>query len=419
MSHTLPQPAGIRSTLRIRNFRLFVFGAFVSNMGTWLQSVALSWLVLELTNSAFWVSMITFAQFAPMLVLGLVGGVVADRFDRRKILLTTQTLLLISAAALALVAHTAPSLAAIMPIVIFGGVALAINAPSFQSFLGDLVPRTHVTSAISVNASQFSLSRVLGPALAGPILATSGVAGGFLLTLSGAPAAFALNAASFLAVIFALLRIRLDPTDRPVRKFGRESFIEGFRQVGESPAIKTLLGVAVVLSLLGAPIVALLPVFAKQVLGRGAGAYGQLFAAFGLGTAVGSLNAPRVLRWGYTRVIIFSGVAQVATLVGFAHIARFLPCLILAGLYGVAHALILASTSSGLQLAASPETRGRVMSLFMMAFGGLYPVGALLAGILSDLTSPQTALTVTAALILISVLFANGWRSKLESVTHV
>jgi len=258
----------------------------------------------------------------------------------------------------------------------------------------------------------------LGPALAGPILATSGAAGGFLLALSGASAAFALNAATFLAVIFALTRIRLDPTDRPVRKLGRESFMEGFRAVAGSPAIKTLLAVAVILSLLGAPIVALMPVFAKQVLGRGAATYGQLFAAFGLGTALGSLNAPRVLRWGYTRLIIFGAIAQAGTLVAFAHIAQFLPCLILAGFYGVAHALILASTSSGLQLAASPETRGRVMSLFMMAFGGLYPVGALLAGIVSDLTSPQTALTATAALILLSALLAYRWRTKLESVTH-
>lgn len=395
--------------LRIRNFRLFVFGAFVSNMGTWLQSVALSWLILELTDRAFWVSMVVVAQFAPMLVFGLAGGVVADRFNRRRILITTQALLMASATALTVVTASGwASLGTLMPIVLFGGCALAFNAPAFQSFISDLVPRTHVPVAVSLNASQFSLSRVLGPALAGYIMAASGAAGGLLIAGSGAATAFGLNAVSFLAVIVGLLMIRIPKVKAERRKISRDTFKGAFATVQTSSRIKAMLLVAVAISLLSAPAIALLPVFAKKVLAGDAGLYGRLFAGFGVGAALGSLASARLVRLvGYKRLVILGMVSQAVLLTVFAMSTSEIVCLLAIAAYGILHAAVLSSTSSGLQLAAPPSRRGRVMSLFMMAFAGLYPLGAFLSGIAADrVGAPRTLVASAVGLAVAAVV---GW----------
>src|SRR5688500_12524516 len=154
-----------------RNFALFWSGALISNTGTWLQNVALAWVVLELTNSAFWVSMVTFTQFIPTLLFGLFGGLMADRLDRRRVLLVTQTLAMIFAAALAVVTWTGhASVATLLPIIGLAGVTMAFNAPSFQAIIPDLVPPRLILDAVSLNSTQFSVARVVGPALGGLLL---------------------------------------------------------------------------------------------------------------------------------------------------------------------------------------------------------------------------------------------------------
>lgn len=414
----IPVPRVV-DALRIYNFRLFFFGAFVSNMGTWLQSTALAWLILELTHSAFWVSMVAVAQFGPMLLLGLVGGVVADRFERRRILLLTQILMLISAAVLTYISLTGRvSLATVMPIVVLGGCALAFNAPAFQSFIADLVPRSHVPAAVSLNASQFSLSRVLGPALAGSIMAAGGAAGGLILASRGAAMAFGINTITFLAVIGALLMIKVPPHERSSAISG-DSFRWAFRTISESPPIRTLLTVAMVLSLLSAPVIALLPVVAKTILAGGAETYGQLFAGFGIGAALGSLNSAKVIRvFGYAKLVLVGGMIQTLLLVAIAGSTSFILTLSLVCVFGGLHSMIISSTSTALQLVAPPRRRGRVMSLFLMAFAGLFPLGSLLGGLAADALGVPASLMASAALLGLSVLLALRFRHDLSVVEH-
>ncbi|MGH2725578.1 MAG: MFS transporter, partial [Actinomycetota bacterium] len=268
-----------------RNFALFWSGALISNTGTWLQNVALAWVVLELTNSAFWVSMVTFTQFIPTLLFGLFGGLMADRLDRRRVLLVTQSLAMVFAAALAIVTWTGhASVTTLLPIIGLTGVTMAFNAPSFQAIIPDLVPPRLILDAVSLNSTQFSVARVIGPAL-----------GGLILAKYGAGWAFSVNALTFLAVIAALLAIRTPRHDPPTSS-GARALFGGVRAASASPAITALLGTTAIASLFGAPVIALLSVMARDVLGREASGYGGLFAMFSAGAVAGALATGFVVR---------------------------------------------------------------------------------------------------------------------------
>jgi MFS family permease len=398
---------GTLRILQIREFRLLWTGAFISNAGTWLQNVALSWLVLQITHSAFWVSMVSVAQFAPILLFGLLGGVTADRFNRRRLLLITQSLMLASAAGLSVVAYMGRArLTTIMPLVALGGVAFAFNAPAFQALVPDLVSKKDLPSAISLNASQFSFSRVIGPAI-----------GGYVVASFGAAAAFALNAVSFLAVIVALLMISVRPQEG-VKRIRKDSFFGAFRAAREAPEIKVLLAIAMAVSLLSAPVIALLPVVAREVLHRGAASYGRLFAAFGVGATVGGLFAAKaVARAGYRRLLVVTGLLQAGFLVLFALSRNFGLSSVAIALFGTNYACALVSTNSGLQLSTPPRRRGRVMSLYLMAFAGLYPLGALAMGAASDKFAAPAAIAVSGALVAATALAAYPFTKILDALT--
>lgn len=382
----LEQPAAPArfDTLRpfgYRNFALFWSGALVSNIGTWLQNVALAWVVLDLTESAFWVSMVTFTQFIPTLLFGLFGGLVADRLDRRRVLLLTQSLAMCFATALAVVTWTGhASVATLLPIIGAAGITMAFNAPSFQALIPDLIPSRLILDAVSLNSTQFSIARVLGPALGGLILATI-----------GAGWAFGVNALSFLAVIAALLAIRTTRHDPPTSS-GARALFGGVRAAYESPAIIALLAATAICSVFGAPVIALLSVMAKHVLRLGAGGYGSLFAMFSVGAVGGALATGALVRRFGLRTAIGSGMAILASLIALFAASRNLvtSSILLVGI-GAVYTMSVSATNSGLQTAVPARKRGRIMSLYMMAWGGLFPVGALLAGILADrIGAPRT-----------------------------
>lgn len=364
-----------------RDFALFWSGALISNIGTWLQNVALAWLVLELTDSAFWVSMVTFSQFIPTLLFGLFGGLVADRLDRRRVLLVTQSLAMSFAAALAIVTWTGhASVATLLPIIGAAGVTMAFNAPSFQALIPDLIPSRLILDAVSLNSTQFSIARVAGPAIGGVILATH-----------GAGWAFGVNALSFLAVIGALLAIRTQRHDPPTSS-GARALFGGVRAASESPAILALLAATAIVSVFGAPVIALLSVMAKHVLHRGAGGYGALFAVFSLGAVAGALATGAIVRRFGLRMSVGGGMGVLAVLVALFALSRNIvtSSLLLVGI-GVVYTMSVSATNSGLQTAVPARKRGRVMSLYMMAWGGLFPVGALMAGIIaSHIGAPKT-----------------------------
>lgn len=378
---TIPPLAGTLAPLRHRDFALFWSGALVSNVGTWLQNVALSWLMLEITDSAFWVSMVSFAQFIPMLIFGLVGGLNADRRERRRVLVVTQSALMVLAFAVAGVTLAgSASVATIIPIVGLSGIVLAFNAPAFQAIIPDLVPSSLVVDAVSLNAAQFSVARVIGPAI-----------GGFLVAAAGAGWAFLTNGASFLAVIVALMCMRSVPHDPPTSA-GTRALLGGIRAASSSPRIKAMLATTAVASLFGAPVLALLPVMARDVLGRDAGGYGGLFAIFSVGAVVGALSTGRLVRRLGIRAATASCLGALAALsVGFALSRNVgVTSAVLAGI-GFVYTVSVSATNGGLQTAVPARMRGRVMSLYMMAWAGLFPVGAIVAGsIATRLGAPAT-----------------------------
>ncbi|MEO7803205.1 MAG: MFS transporter [Actinomycetota bacterium] len=404
--HALESVPGIITTLRHREFRIFITGAFLSNLGTWTQAVALSWLILQLTNSAFLVALVPAAQFGPILILGIPGGVLVDRFDRKRLLLWSQVVMAITAAVLAIITYLDAVTAAIaIPLVAVGGSAMAIHAPAFHALMSDMLPRRNVRAAIAINSSQFSMSRVIGPAV-----------GGYIVAFKGAGLAFALNAVSFIFVIGALLMIHITPHEKSSR-IRRSSFTRAFKVTSSSPQLQTLLSVAIALSLVSAPIVALLPVMARDVLNGGADLYGHLFGAFGLGTAIGSLSSHRaVSRIGYRRLVIFGGAAQGILLIGFAISTTIALNLVLIGVYGLFHGATLAANLGAVQLAVPNRSRGRVMSLFMVAFAGLFPVGSLISGGIAEKIGAVNALVGTGALTILVSLVGLMFASQLNSI---
>ena len=364
-----------------RDFALFWSGALVSNIGTWLQNVALAWLMLELTGSEFWVAMVTFTQFIPTLLFGLFGGLMADRLDRRRVLLVTQTMAMSFAAALAVVTWTGhASVATLLPIIGAAGITMAFNAPAFQALIPDLIPSRLILDAVSLNSTQFSIARVLGPALGGLILATI-----------GAGWAFGVNALSFLAVIAALVMIRTERHDPPTSS-GARALFGGVRAAYASRAITMLLVATAICSVFGAPVIALLSVMAKHVLDLGAGGYGSLFAMFSVGAVAGALaTGALVRRFGLRRAVGVGMFLLAGLIAAFAASRNVVVSSILLVGVGAVYTMSVSATASGLQMAMPPRKRGRIMSLYMMAWGGLFPVGALIAGIVaSNIGAPKT-----------------------------
>jgi MFS family permease len=380
-----------------RNFGLFWSGALVSNVGTWLQNVAMSWLVLEITHSPFWVSMVTFCQFFPTLMFGLFGGLMADRLDRRRVLLVTQTVQMSLAFVLVAITWSGhASVATLLPVIGLSGVSMAFNAPAFQAIIPDLVPPRLIIDAVSLNSTQWSVARVFGPAL-----------GGLILGVYGAGWAFFSNGASFLAVIAALLMIRTEKHDPPTST-GARALFGGVRSARETPAIAMLLAATAVVSLFGAPVLVLLPVMARDVLGLHAEGFGGLFALFSVGAVFGALSTATIVRrFGMRTTMVGALVALAALIAGFGQSKSLaLSIALLIGI-GAVYTMSVSATSSGLQSSIPPKRRGRIMSLYMMAWGGLYPIGAVAAGyIATHVGAPKTLTMLTVPLTAAAIWLA-------------
>jgi MFS family permease len=364
---------GSFDSLRHRNFRLLWTGAILSNVGTWMQSVALSWFVFELTRSAFWVSFITFVNFLPI-VLSPIGGVLTDRLDRRRILLVTQTLMMVDASLLALLAWTGhASLLAVNVLTLGQGLAFAFNGPSWLAFVPSLVPPEDLINAIALNSTQFSMARVVGPAAAGA-----------LISVIGPAAIFAVNAVSYVAVLIALVLISTPPPVRGPKRRARDLLSGGIAYTMRNRRIRTMiLGIAVV-SFFGAPVTSLLPIYAAGAFHRGAGAFGALAAAMGLGSVFGALAVGRLGSRVSPRAVAASTLLLAGVLVLFAATRVYAVGISLMALYGGCYLFVVAATNGDIQLHVEDSVRGRVLSIYMMAFGALFPLGSLLAGLVAE-----------------------------------
>jgi MFS family permease len=360
--------------LRNPNFRLFWSGNFLSNIGTWMQNVAQGWLVLTLTNSAFWLGVVGFAGSVPFLIFTLFGGVIADRVNKRKLLLVTQTVMMVLAFALAALAWL--KIITVWEVVVLAflnGMAMAMNAPSYQALVPRLVKRQDLTNAIALNSAQFNMSRILGPTLGGYAMAVFGVAGNFFL-----------NGVSFLAVLWALTRIEY-PEEPPSHYPGfLSSLRQGFTYLRGNPQMLVLIWMTAVASLLAIPFITFIPYFARIQLHTGETGLGWLLAASGSGAVMGAVTvAARGNLPHRGAVVAFGGCVFFSAIIGFCYSTNFTfsQCLLL--VEGYSAILMISSFNVAIQHLSTDAMRGRVMSIYATSFLGLPPVGALLAGALS------------------------------------
>jgi predicted MFS family arabinose efflux permease len=375
--------------LRNPNFRLFWSGNFLSNIGTWMQNVAQGWLVLLLTNSAFWLGVVGFAGSIPFLFFTLFGGVIADRVDKRRLLMVTQTVMMVLAFVLAALAGLKViTVWEVAMIAFLNGTAMAMNAPSYQALVPRLVEREDLTNAIALNSAQFNMSRIVGPTLGGYAMALLGVAGNFFL-----------NGFSFLAVLWALTRIRY-PDAKPRRHESMwASLQDGFAYVRSEPQMLILVWMTMVVSFLGIPFITFIPFFAKIQLHVGASGLGWLLACSGSGSVLAAVTiaSKGVLRHR-GKLVTFAGVIFFAAIVGFCYSRIFWLSECLAFIEGYNGMLMFSSFNVSIQHLSSDEMRGRTMSIYATSFLGLPPVGALLAGDLSRHIPTGHALAMMAAM---------------------
>jgi len=371
---------GMFRALSHRNFRIFWLGAFLSNVGTWMQAVAQGWLVLQLTNSAFWLGLDAFMATAPGFFLTLLGGVFADLVDRRRLLIYTQVAAGLAALGLATLIWTgAVNRWMVLGFSFITGCCMALASPSYLALTYDLVGREDLANAVALNSSQFQLSRVVGPALAG-----------FGFKLFGLAGCFYVNGLSFIAVVVSLGMVRIEPgkhasgtqahSARDRRALWR-NLLEGFRYVRHRPRVFSLLMISSVNSLFGAPYFALIPIYARDVFHLGATGLAWLMGTAGAGAFCGAalltiLGDFRRKGWA----VLCGSVAFGVCVTAFALSTRLMFSYIF--LFGLGFAIVIsvAMVNTLLQKLVTDQMRGRVMSMFILSFVGTMPIGNIIAG---------------------------------------
>lgn len=381
-----------------RDFRLMWAGACTSSIGTWMQKLAQSWLVLQLSGSAFMLGLDSFLGEIPIFLLALVAGVVADRFDRRRLLVYSQLVQMTCAFTLAFMfAFETVQVWHILTLSFVVGTAQAFGAPAYQSLLPSLVPREHLPNAIAMNSIQFNLARVVGPAL-----------GGLALAKLGASWCFGLNGLSYLAVIASLLMITAGFVPSPTKESVGESMKQGLRFISKQAGVKTLIAVSFASTSLGISIVTFLPVFAKDVYGGDEATYTLLLTTEAVGAICGALlvafRGKTVRLW---REAMFSLAVLGACMTGFALVPSMVMGLVFLFFGGMALISCFAMMSSLIQFAATDEMRGRVMSIYNIAFRGGMPIGSLITGkLIQDYSARPVVAGEGAILVLIGLALA-------------
>jgi len=354
------------------NFRLYWTGALLSNVGTWMQTLAQSWLVYHLTGSALLLGTVNFLQGLPSLFLSLLGGVLADRIERRRLMLATQAFQMVLAFILAgLTLANVVRVEHIMVIAFLSGLVNAINTPVRQGIISDLVPRNDLQNAIAVSSAQFQTSQLLGPAIAGVVVATIGAGWAFLF-----------NGLSFLAVIVSLLLLRLPPWTVPAKVPMWQSAKEGIRFVFRHEVMGTLVLMAIVPAMFGRPSQqSLMPVFAESVLHVGPQGLGILMSASGAGALSGALLVAS-LSWVRRRGLLQlgAGIAYGLALILFAASRRLELSLALLFVGSACNMVFSSLNQTFLQSLAPDEMRGRVLSVLTLTTFGMMPLGSMLAG---------------------------------------
>jgi MFS family permease len=408
---TWPLPRSVRA-LAFHDFRVFWAGAVVSSTGNNMQLTALLWVVAVATRSAAQVTLIAFITFLPLLLLSPVGGALADRFPRRRLLLVTQALMMMQAFTLfGLWQAGLPSFWALFAMSLAGGTLVALNAPAWQSIMPDLVPGGVVRNAITLNSVQFNVARAAGPML-----------GGVLIAWVGAGVCFLVNALSFVLVMMALLVMTSADSAPHRNRVERPGVLAGFaesvRYLRAEPGLRVAVTTHAVFALLAAPVVQLIPVLSVEVLEVGSEAYGLLLGSFGVGSVatgfvIGTLDE-RVLPSHLLKGSLALAAVSVLGL-GFA------PGLVVGVLFmlafGASFVAVIAIEHSAIQALSDDHIRGRITSLWLMTFGACLPIGTILMGLAADVVGVRAVLVGAGALIALALAALLG-RGLLPAIDH-
>lgn len=397
--------------LRYRNYRLFFTGQGISLIGTWMQQIALSWLVYRLTDSVFLLGAVTFSSQIPSFLLGPFAGVFADRFNRQKILLVTQGLSMVQASTLAFLVLTETiEVWHILTLSALLGTINAFDMATRQSFVVEMVDqREDLSNAIALNSSLFNMARLVGPSIAGVLIAAVGEGMCILI-----------NALSYIAVISSLLLMRLKPFV-PVKTESKvfQSLKEGFAYAFSFPPIRTLILVVGLISLFGMPFSVFLPVFARDILHGGANTLGFLMGASGVGALSGALFlAQRKSVLGLGKVIIFTMSVFGLALIAFSFSKMLILSLLLMLFTGFGMIVTMASCNTLLQTLVDDDKRGRVMSMYSTAFMGMAPIGSMLASSVAENIGVTYALAACGFMCAICVVPLALSLPRLRKMVH-
>jgi predicted MFS family arabinose efflux permease len=396
---------GFLSALGYRSYRLLWTGAFLSSVGTWTQDVALAWLIHTRMHDPFYLGLRAFAADAPLLAFMLVGGAVADRADRRHILLLSNGLQMVYAIVLGLLYWTGHlGIGAILLLAAVTGLTQSQSAPAYQAVITTLVPPRQIPNAVALNSLQFNLSRAVGPVIAGLLLARVGTG-----------ACFAANAVSFVAVMIALFRIEMPPARPPSGGTLVESLRDGIGHVWRDPTLSRLTVLGAVGSFLAFPLITYLPVVAGDVLKTGAAGYSLLLSSFGAGAIVGAIaTAHRGHVPGRGRALLLALVVYGFATAGAMAVRRQDACMAL--LFVAGWMLVTAfSTLNSLVQENVPEAfRGRVVSIYGLAFRGGMPIGSLVAGALAGRFGAPAVIGVFSAVLVALAVAHLAWGPRLR-----
>ncbi len=393
--------AGFRA-LAVRNYRLFWVGQLISLTGSWMQTTAQAWLVLQITRSPLALGLVTTLQFLPIMLLSLVGGVITDHVPKQRLLLVTQIAALVQAAIFGmLVATGVIQLWHVYVLAAIQGVINAIDNPARQAFVPELTGREHMVNAVALNSMLFNGARIVGPALAGLVIARIGIA----------PTLY-LNALSFVAVIWGLLRMNAHEFFAvPPKGEGPvgQRLVEGLRYVWHTPSVLAIMMVVAAIGTFGYNFSVVLPLLAGFVLHTSAEGFGGLSAFLGLGSLLAALMAAYARQITFGRLLAGS-VAFSVLLAAVAFATNFALSAALLVALGFAGITFATTANSLLQLTVPDELRGRVMSLYILLFAGSTPIGGLLIGTLSDIVGVSWTLFLCAVLCAIGVAGAAVYR---------
>jgi MFS family permease len=395
----VPLPSGV-AALSNRDYRVYFTGNVVAQIGSWMQTVSQSWLVLQLTNSPFLLGLTSTLQFGPILLLSAFTGVLADRLVKRNILIVTQSAQATLAFALGVLVWTdRAQYWNIAVVAVLWGLTSAFDQPTRLSFVMELAGRQHVVSAVGMNSASFNAARIVGPSVAGVLIARVGLFAGFVL-----------NALAFLVSIVALSNI---PARRPSPRTGTTTVVqeiaEGIAYALRTAAVRFILSVQVIISFCVFNFSVYVPLLARDVLGLGSEGFGLLMASLGIGAitaglSLGAIGARRLP----LRLIAAAAGCACAGLVGLSAVRSFWPAAALLAGVGLTGTFVVTSCNTSLQLMTPDALRGRVMSLYILLSGGVFPIGAFVIGWISEAWGVSTAFAFNGVLGLLA-LVATTW----------